>query len=205
MNKKEFLANLKFKIRKLPKSDIEESLDYYSEIIDDSMEDGLSEQEAIEKLGDIDKIASQILMDKNLSTTSTSPSSTSSRLSRPLRAWEIVLLVIGSPLWLPLLLVLLTFVLLLYLVIWIFIITIYAIFISFCGSCITTIIQSIFLLFSSQFPQALLSFSSGLILLGLSILMFFASYKTTLFIIDLHKKLFNKIKMKATKKEENVK
>ncbi len=205
MNKKEFLANLKFKIRKLPKSDIEESLDYYSEIIDDSMEDGLSEQEAIEKLGDIDKIASQILMDKNLSTTSTSSSSTSSRLSRPLRAWEIVLLVIGSPLWLPLLLAILSLIFVIYLLIWVIEIMIYAVFISFVFSFFTSIVQSIILLFSGNFIQSLLSFSTGLILLGLSILMFFASYKTTLFIIESHKKLFYKIKMKATQKEENVK
>lgn len=43
MNKEEFLFQFKKKLTGLSEKDINKSLDYYSEMIDDSMEDGLNE------------------------------------------------------------------------------------------------------------------------------------------------------------------
>ena len=47
MNKAQFLCELEKLLYGLPQEDIKQSLDYYSEIIDDRIEDGLSEYDAI--------------------------------------------------------------------------------------------------------------------------------------------------------------
>ena len=47
MSKTEFLTELKKALEGLPEEDIEKSLEYYSEMIDDRIEDGLSEEEAV--------------------------------------------------------------------------------------------------------------------------------------------------------------
>lgn len=54
MNKEQFLTQVKQRISALPQTDIEKSLDYYSEIIDDYIEDGLSQEQAIEQIGTVD-------------------------------------------------------------------------------------------------------------------------------------------------------
>ena len=47
MGKQEFLAQLRKGLQGLPQEDIEERLTFYSEMIDDRMEEGLSEEEAV--------------------------------------------------------------------------------------------------------------------------------------------------------------
>ena len=60
MNKPEFLEALEKRLSGLPLEDIEKSKEYYSEMIDDRVEEGLSEEEAVEALGDIESIVSEI-------------------------------------------------------------------------------------------------------------------------------------------------
>ena len=66
MKKQEFLAVLRDRLRGLPQEDIQRSVDYYSEMIDDRMEDGLREESAVAALGSMDEIVSQILMETSL-------------------------------------------------------------------------------------------------------------------------------------------
>ncbi|MBO7336520.1 MAG: hypothetical protein J6U42_06240 [Lachnospiraceae bacterium] len=68
MTKKEFLNELGIGLRGLPASDISERQSFYSEMIDDRIEDGLSEEEAVAQIGPVDKIVSQILMETPLPT-----------------------------------------------------------------------------------------------------------------------------------------
>ena len=46
MNKREFLASLRNGLYGLPQDDIEERLGFYAEMIDDRMEEGLTEEQA---------------------------------------------------------------------------------------------------------------------------------------------------------------
>ena len=95
MNKKEFLSLLNKKLSKLPKQEVKESLTFYSEMIDDRIEEGLTEEEAVLNVGDIDEIVNQIV--------SEIPKDYEDK--KPLTKWEIILLAIGSPIWFPLVLV----------------------------------------------------------------------------------------------------
>ena len=94
MTKKEFLAALKIKLRAIPRAELRERLGFYSEIIDDKMEEGLTEGEAIAEIGDINEIAEQILGEVEV---------TAKGGKAPASPWQIVLLIIGAPVWLPLL------------------------------------------------------------------------------------------------------
>ena len=106
MNKKRFLSILNKKLIMLPKQEVKERLNFYSEMIDDRIEDGLSEEEAVLEIGDIEEVANQIIVevtgDANYKTKS-------------LTKWELVLLIIGAPLWVPLLISVFTIILSLFL------------------------------------------------------------------------------------------
>ena len=47
MRKQEFLTELRKGLSGLPQDDIEERLSFYSEMIDDQIEEGLAEEEAV--------------------------------------------------------------------------------------------------------------------------------------------------------------
>ncbi len=63
MTKIEFLEQLEARLRGINIVDRIRSLDYFSEMIDDAMENGMSETEAVASLGDIDEIADRIMQE----------------------------------------------------------------------------------------------------------------------------------------------
>ena len=100
MNKQEFLEELREELMGLPQDEIEERLDFYSEMIEDRMEEGLSEEVAVAEIGIPAEIAAQIIEDIPLTRFVVEKV----KPKRKLKVWEIVLLVLGSPIWVPLLL-----------------------------------------------------------------------------------------------------
>lgn len=99
MTKLEFINALGFALSELPQEEIRTILDYYVEIIDDRMEDGMTEAEAIESLGPIPDLAQKILSEQEPRVVSPTPEEP---IRRRLPIWAIVLLVLGCPLWLGL-------------------------------------------------------------------------------------------------------
>ena len=63
MTKSEFLRTLRNGLRSLPDADAERSLTYYIEMIDDRMDDGMTEEEAVAAVGDPAQLAREILRD----------------------------------------------------------------------------------------------------------------------------------------------
>lgn len=149
---------------------MEKSLEYYSEMIDDQIEDGIPEEEAVSAMGAPEEIARQILMDLPLPKVvrvKTKP-------SRPLRVWEIVLLVLGSPVWVPLMLTAVILFAVCYMVIWVMIFALYAIDFSFAMGALAGFIQGGISLFTLGGTQAAFYFGTGLVSIGVAILLFFA-------------------------------
>lgn len=129
MTKLQFILELRDKISSMPKADIEERLTFYSEMIDDRMEEGLSEAQAVEEIGSVDEIAKQIIDDAANNNFQKEPA----KLKRKLKAWEIVLLVLGSPLWLSLLIAGVAIILSVYISWWSVIVSLWAVFASLCA------------------------------------------------------------------------
>ena len=123
MDKKTFLSGLREGLTGLPEADVEDRLSFYSEMIDDRMEEGLSEEEAVANVGTIDEVVSQIISDTPLAKIVKDKV----KPSRTLKAWEIVLIVLGFPLWFSLLAAAFAIVLALYIVLWALVVSLWAI------------------------------------------------------------------------------
>ena len=61
MTKQEFSDALRKALTNLPPEDLERSIDFYQEMIDDRMEDGISEEEAVAAIGSVAEVSQQIL------------------------------------------------------------------------------------------------------------------------------------------------
>lgn len=190
MNKNEFLATLRERLNGLPEEDIIKSLDFYGEMLDDRIEDGMSEEEAVSDLGNIEEIISQILSAVSL------PKLVKEKVKpkRALKAWEIVLLVLGAPLWIPLLAAVILVALAIYLSIWSVIISLYAVdlTVAICGLAFVGV--AVALLFDGQFVPGGVVFGAGLVCMGLSILLFFGFNLVTKGILWVSKKVLIGIK-----------
>ena len=157
MNKEDFLVNLRNGLSGMPQHDIDERVSFYSEMIDDRVEEGMSEEEAVAGIGPVDEIVSQTITDVPLSKL------VKNRIvpKRSLQTWEIVLIVLGFPLWFPLLIAALAVVLSLYLVVWSLIITLWSVWASVVAS-----VASGFIVGTVCFDQGKMAF--GLLALGVS-------------------------------------
>ena len=123
MKKKEFLKELRKNIQGLPENDINERIDFYSEAIDDRMEEGLSEDEAVAAIGSVDDVVNDIAGDTSLVKLVKNKVTPKKRLS----GGVILLLILGFPLWLPLLLTAFVLLLFAYLLTWVLVIVSYAV------------------------------------------------------------------------------
>ena len=61
MIKAQFLSELERRLDALPRAEIDRALQFYSEMIDDRKEEGLTEPEAVAALGSLDDIAGEVL------------------------------------------------------------------------------------------------------------------------------------------------
>ena len=61
MNKREFIKKLKEMLSDLPEKEINERIEFYSEMIDDRIEDGLTEEQAIKDIGTVEEVSKQII------------------------------------------------------------------------------------------------------------------------------------------------
>lgn len=175
MNKNEFLTALSDGINGIPESDRRRAVEYYSEMIDDRIEEGCTEEEAVLGLGNIDDICRQILMEAPLPYLVKA----AAKPDRRLRAWEIVLLILGSPVWVPLAFTAVVLILVFWLVLWAMAISLYALDLSLALVFPAGIVQSVIMLAMGRGAEALLYSGTGFICLGIAILLFFALNKLT--------------------------
>ena len=100
MKKREFLHELRSSLKGLNDDDIDEKISFYSEMIDDRMEEGYSEEDAVNDIGTVDDIILDVAKDTKL----LSLLRQRVKPKRKIRAFEVILLILGFPLWFPLLL-----------------------------------------------------------------------------------------------------
>ena len=66
MRKQDFIKELRINLSFLPKEEIEDRISFYCELIDDKIEEGLKEEDAIKSIGSVDEIINQIINDMPL-------------------------------------------------------------------------------------------------------------------------------------------
>ena len=169
MTKREFTVRLGSMLSGLPKRDIDERISFYCEMIDDKIEDGMSEEEAVANLGSIEDIAAEIREGVplvNLVKEKFKP-------KRGLSAWEIVLLVLGSPIWLSLLVAAVAIVFSLYAVLWSAVLSLWAVFVSLAAVGVAGTASGVILIFTDGALTGLVLISGSLVSAGISILAFY--------------------------------
>ena len=113
---------------------------------------------------------------------------------RRLGVWEIVLLVLGSPIWLSLLIAAFAVILSLYISLWAVIISFWAVFASFAGCALGAVISgAIFACFGNGLIGVAMV-GAGIVLFSLSVLLFFGCKAATKGIILLTKAMLLGIK-----------
>lgn len=127
MTKLEFLTALAGRLAMLAGDERQKTLDFYGEMIDDRMEEGMSEEEAVASLEPVEEIAQEILCDQPLPDLLQARTDAASKAPRRRSALQITLIILGFPLWFPLLLAGGIVVLALYLVVWSLIVALYAV------------------------------------------------------------------------------
>ena len=175
MTKHEFLTQLSSKLSGLPRTDIDERLMFYSEMIEDRKEDGLSEEDAVAAVGSVDEIAVQISSEIPFAKVIKDRIKTKWRLT----ALEIVLLVLGSPIWLSLLIAAFAVCVSLYAVLWSVIISLWSVFVSVLACGVAGIAAGILFAFTSHHLTGIVLFGAGLVCIGLSIFLFFGCKAAT--------------------------
>ena len=170
MNKQEFLDQLRNKRNGLPKEDIEDRISFYRERIEDHIDDGATEEEAVSSIGSVDEVVKTIMAEIPLSKLVKNKAKTR---QRRMPVWAIVLLVLGFPVWFPILLSLIIVVFSFYITLWSIIIAFYAVDLALAFSAIACVIAAIGGFVTGRLAFGLFAIGSCLVLAGLSILMFF--------------------------------
>ena len=114
MNKEEFFTLFRHELSGLPKDDLEERIAFYEEIINDKMDEGKTEEQAISELDSVQTIVNQIASETSLMKLVKEKY----KFNRSLRGWEIAMLILGFPLWFPLLLTGIVLLLVFYILTW---------------------------------------------------------------------------------------
>lgn len=185
MLKQDFLGALREGLKGLPEKDIEERITFYGEMIDDRIEEGLSEEEAVNEIGTVDAVVQQIVAETPL----TRIVGEKIKTKRKMRAWEIVLIVLGFPVWFSLLAAAGAVLLSLYIVLWVLVLVLWVIEIAFWVGAIALIVAGVGLLISGETPAGLCVLGAALLLAGLSIFLFFGCIAACKGAVKLTKKI----------------
>ena len=175
MDKQEFITALRARLAGLPERELEDRLGFYIEMIDDRMEEGSTEQDAVAQIGTVEQIAAEILGDIPLAALA------KQRIKprRKLKAVEIVLLAVGSPIWVSLLIAAFAVVLALYVSWWSVIVSLWASFASFAAAALAGSVAGPLLCIWQGEGYGLLVIAGALASAGLAIFSFFGCREAT--------------------------
>ena len=181
MNKQAFLEALEKGLAGLPEGDAAECLSFYSEMIEDKIEEGKSEAEALAELGSVEEIVTRVLE----STPLTRLVGKRLKPRRALTGLEIALLVLGAPIWLSLLAAAFSVVVSVFAVLWSGVAVLWSVEVSLAACGVGGVLGgAILALFGSPLTGVALV-GAGLALAGLSIFFIYPSKWGTLGILRL--------------------
>ncbi len=182
MTKQDFLSELRRELAGLPKHELEEQLTFYSEMIDDHIEDGLTEEDAVTAVGFPEQIARQA----NAEAPTTVPQ------KRRLKAREIVLLILGSPLWLSLGIAAVAVILSLYVSLWAVAIALWAVFGSLIACAFGGVLAGAGFIVGGHLFSGIAMIGGGIVCAGLSIFAFYGCKAAAKGLVMLTKRCFVK-------------
>lgn len=196
MSKNDFLRSLDSKLSQLPENERRKHASYYEELIDDMVESGMDEADAVKKLGDPNDIAKEILTDTPL------PLLVKTKV-RPSGGWTaltIILAVLSCPIWLPIAIAIFAVILAVYVVLWAIVIAFVAVVLSFILGGLAVAIVSPFVIPASA-GVSVLMIGCALASVGIGILACYAVYWVCVGVIKLTKLTAKWVKSLFVRKE----
>ena len=167
-------------------------------MIDDKTEEGRTEEEAVSDLGTAEEIAAQIIEDIPLAKIVKERIKPKRRLKAP----EIVLLAVGSPIWLALSVAAVAVILALYAALWSLIIAFWAVFVSVAVCAVASVPSCVISVAGGKVAAGIAMLAGGIICAGLAVFAFYGCKAATRAVLRLTKKLAVAIKKCFIKKEE---
>lgn len=198
MTKQEFSDKLKKLLSSLTEEEISERIGFYLEMIDDRIEEGLSEEEAVAAVGSVEEIAEQIKSDVG----SGKQKKSSDKEKTKLKTWEKVVIFAGLPLWLTLLISAIAVIVSLYAAVWSVIVAFWAVFGALAGGAAGGLVGGLIGIIYGNAYGGILLIGSAVVCAGLSIFTFFGCRETTKALVRLTKRIF---KGKTSTKSEKIK
>lgn len=194
MKKNDFLEALRTKLSDLPKKDVDECIGFYSEMIDDRIEAGLTESDAVSDIGSLEDIIAQI-------TCADDSAKPKHKKKKRATAGTILLLTLGSPLWISLLLAAFSVLLSLYVSLWSVIVSLWAAFVSLVGGAVGGAFAGVVLCLTGSVPTGALLIGAAFAAAGLSVFAFFGCKEATKGSIALTKLIVRGVVRKRGNKE----
>lgn len=202
MKRNEFLNQLRARLWALPEADKQRSVDYYSEMIDDRMEDGLTEEEAVAAIGDLDEIVKQILQETPRPPAAPQPPKQQKAQQSNWKIWVVILLILGSPLWISLAASVLSVVASVYISLWTIVIVLYAVAVAVAAAAIGCIVASFFMIGRSA--EIIVTVGAAALCAGLAIVLFLLGNLAAKGMIALTKLAWQGVKSLFSRKERTV-
>lgn len=194
MTKQEFVSRLRQGLWDLPKSEIDERLTFYIEMIDDYIENGSSEEDAVAEIGSVDEIIKQIRSEQ-------APQINKKREKR-FKTSTIMLLAVSSPLWVSLLIAAFAVIFSVYVSVWACVVSLWACFAA-CAACAPAgVVLGFAYIFSGNMLTGVAALGLSAFSAGLAIFLFFGCKELTRLTILLGKKAFTLVRHFFSKKEK---
>ncbi|MBR2617428.1 MAG: DUF1700 domain-containing protein [Clostridia bacterium] len=170
MNKTNFLVALAVKLKGFPEEDVQKSLEYYGEMIDERIEEGMTEEEAVAAVGTVEEIVAQITAETPLLQLLKQKLT----LKRKLTAGEKALLICGSPLWFILILASLICLAAVYVSLWAGVVGLFAVPVTFGVGGVGGLVYSVILGASTTWGSGVAFAGASLILIGFTMPTYYA-------------------------------
>ena len=192
MSRDAFIGELRHRMAGLPQEAVDRTVEYYSELIADSMEDGVAEEEAVSRLGSLDEIVANVVKETPL--TQIVQTRVQESRKKGGSGWVIALLILGAPVWLPLLIAALAVLFALFIALWAVVIALWAAVTGVILAGVAAVAAGIFELVRLHVPQGLVLLGGGLVCLGLCALLFLLMKLITVGTVKLCKWIWTGIK-----------
>lgn len=192
MSRDAFIGELRHRMAGLPQETVERTVEYYGELIADSVEDGLTEEEAVSRLGSLDEIVASVVKDTPL--TQIVQTRVQEGKKKGISGWVILLLVLGAPVWLPLLIAVLAVAFALFVALWAVVIALWAVVAAVILTGLAALVAGVVELCRLHLPQGLVLLGGGLVCLGLCALAFLLMKLLTVGTVKLCKWLWVSVK-----------
>ena len=192
MSRDAFIGELRHKLAGIPQEAVDRTVEYYSELIADSMEDGLSEEEAVSRLGSMDEIVANVVKDTPLTRIVQTRVQETKRKGGS--GWTIALLILGAPVWLPILIAVAAVLFALFVSLWAVVIALWAAVMAIILAGVAAVAVGVVELCRLHLPQGLVLLGGGLMCLGLCALLYLLMKLLTVGTVKLCKLIWTGIK-----------